>query len=120
MCKDSNCSEIKECLCPIRGIIEVVSKKWTICIVSLLEKNNPIRYKEIKDKLGGISPKALSDTLKILEKEGLIQRKGYSEMPPRVEYSLTEKGKELKTSLEPLVNWVKKNNKIDEKIKGIN
>jgi DNA-binding HxlR family transcriptional regulator len=108
MCEESNCTEVAECLCPIRGIIDVVSKKWTICIVSLLEKENPIRYNEIKNKLGEISPKALSDNLKVLEKEGLIERKFYSEIPPRVEYSLTKEGRELKTVLTPLVEWVQK------------
>jgi DNA-binding HxlR family transcriptional regulator len=108
LCEESNCAEVVECLCPIRGIIEVVSKKWTICIVSLLEKEDPIRYNEIKNKLGEISPKALSDTLKALEKEGLIERKAYPDIPPRVEYSLTKEGKELKTVLIPLVKWVQK------------
>ena len=108
MCEERNCAETLECLCPIRGIIEVVSKKWTICIVSLLEKEKPIRYNEIRNKLGEISPKALSDSLKVLEKEGLIERKFYSEIPPRVEYSLTTEGTELKTSLLPLVKWVQK------------
>jgi DNA-binding HxlR family transcriptional regulator len=111
MCKESNCNEMSECLCPIRGIIEVVSKKWTICIVSLLEKDIPIRYNEIRNKIGEISPKALSDNLKVLEKEGLIERKFYSEIPPRVEYSLTELGRELKTALLPLVKWVQKKKK---------
>ncbi|MFQ6128573.1 MAG: winged helix-turn-helix transcriptional regulator [Thermoplasmata archaeon] len=113
MCRESDCEEEEECLCPIRGIIDVVSKKWTICIVSLLEEKNPIRYNEIKSKLEEISPKALSDNLKVLEKEGLVERKVHPETPPRVEYSLTEDGKELKMALMPLVRWVqnKKKNK---------
>jgi DNA-binding HxlR family transcriptional regulator len=112
MCKESDCEEVAECLCPIRGIIEVVSKKWSICLVSLLDEKNPVRYNEIKSRLTEISPKALSDTLKVLEKEGLIERKVYPETPPRVEYSLTNDGKELKMALMPLVKWVqqKKNN----------
>ncbi len=112
MCGESDCEEAAECLCPIRGIIEVVSKKWSICIVSLLDEMNPIRYNEIKSRLTEISPKALSDTLKVLEKEGLIERNVYPETPPRVEYSLTNDGKELKIALMPLVRWVqqKKNN----------
>ena len=111
MCEESNCVGVVECLCPIRGIIDVVSKKWTVCIVSVLEEEKPIRYNEIKNKLGEISPKALSDNLKVLEKEGLIDRKVYSEIPPRVEYSLTKEGKELKLALMPLVKWVQKKEK---------
>jgi DNA-binding HxlR family transcriptional regulator len=106
MCRESDCEEVAECLCPIRGIIEVVSKKWSICIVSLLDEAHPVRYNEIKSSLKEISPKALSDTLKVLEKEGLVERKVYPETPPRVEYSLTNEGKELKIALIPLVQWV--------------
>jgi DNA-binding HxlR family transcriptional regulator len=89
----------------VRGILEVVSKKWTICIVSILDQEKPLRFNEIKDILQTISPKALSDILKILEKEGLIIRTLYSEIPPRVEYTLTSKGRELKRALLPLVDW---------------
>jgi len=112
MCRERECEEVAACLCPIRGIIEVVSKKWSICIVSLLDEKNPIRYNEIKSRLTEISPKALSDALKVLEKEGLIDRKVYPETPPRVEYSLTNDGRELKMALMPLVRWVqqKRNN----------
>lgn len=115
MGEECNCEERAECLCPIRGIIEVVSKKWSICIVSLLDKEQPVRYNEIKSRLAEISPKALSDTLKVLDKEGLIERNVYPETPPRVEYSLTNEGKELKIALMPLVRWVqhKKNNERD-------
>ncbi len=108
MCEETNCEEESECLCPIRGIIDVVSKKWTICLINLLEEKNPLRYNKIKSQLGQISPKTLSDILKILEKEGLIERKVYPEIPPRVEYTLTKEGKELKTALMPLVRWVQK------------
>lgn len=111
MCGETDCEEVTECLCPIRGIIDVVSKKWTICITGLLEKEKPIRYNEIKSKLRDISPKTLSDTLKVLEKEGLIERKVYPETPPRVEYSLTKEGKELKVALMPLVKWVQRKEK---------
>lgn len=115
MCRESDCEEVAECLCPIRGIIEVVSKKWSICIVSLLDGMNPIRYNEIKSRLTEISPKALSDTLKVLEKERLIERRVYPETPPRVEYLLTNDGKALKMALMPLVRWVqqKKDNNLD-------
>ena len=107
MCEESNCKGDEECLCPIRGIVDVVSKKWTICILTLLKKSRPLRYNQIKNKIDGISPKTLSDTLKALEQEGLIKRKIYAEIPPRVEYSLTNTGKELRVALMPLVRWVR-------------
>lgn len=97
-----------ECLCPVQGIIDVVSKKWAICIVNHLGRAKSLRYNEIKNQIGVISPKTLSDTLKVLEKEGLITRKVYPETPPRVDYSLTIKGSELKTALLPLLQWLEK------------
>jgi DNA-binding HxlR family transcriptional regulator len=109
MCRESSCADDVECLCPIRGIIDVVSKKWSICIISLLEKENSLRYSEIKNKLD-ISPKSLSNALKELEREGLVKRYIRPEAPPRVEYSLSDKGFELKIRLMPLVEWMREAN----------
>ena len=100
--------EEEECLCPVQGIIDIVSKKWAICIVDHLSRTKSLRYNEIKNHIGVISPKTLSDTLKILEREELIKRDVYPETPPRVEYSLTKKGNELKTALLPLLQWLQK------------
>jgi DNA-binding HxlR family transcriptional regulator len=95
-----------ECLCLVQGIIDVVGKKWAICIVNHLGRTTSLRYNEIRNQIGVISPKTLSDTLKALEKERLIKREVYTETPPRVEYSLTKKGNELKTALLPLLQWL--------------
>jgi DNA-binding HxlR family transcriptional regulator len=106
---DEKCKcEEGECLCPVQGIIDVVGKKWTICIVNHLGRVKSLRYNEIKNQIGVISPKTLSDTLKILEKEKLITRNVYPETPPRVEYSLTKKGNELQIALKPLLQWLQK------------
>jgi len=106
---DEKCKcEDEECLCPVQGIIDVVGKKWAICIVDRLGRVKSLRYNEIKNHIGVISPKTLSDTLKVLEKEGLIKRDVYPETPPRVEYSLTKAGNELKTALLPLLQWLQK------------
>lgn len=98
-CKDA-------CLCPITGIIDVVAKKWSVCIVSLLGSYECMRFNEIKRELAGISPKSLSDRLRELHKEGLIHKKVYAEVPLRVEYSLTEDGRSLFEALKPLMEWV--------------
>lgn len=100
------CDDSEECICPVQGIIDVVSKKWAICIVNHLGREPSLRYNEIKNTIGAISPKTLSDTLKVLEREGLISRKVSPESPPRVEYSLTDKGRELKIALVPLLKWL--------------
>lgn len=91
--------------CRIEGTIQLTSKKWTLMIIKTLMDHETLRYKELAAKLNGISPKTLSDRLKELEKEGIIQRHSYPEIPPRVEYSLTEKGIELGQSLRAIVDW---------------
>jgi DNA-binding HxlR family transcriptional regulator len=69
-----------------------------------------LRFSEIQNKLGNISPKSLSDRLKELQSIDLILRKAYSEIPPRVEYSLTEEGDDLKRSIIPLMDWAARKN----------
>lgn len=109
MNQDDHCLNMGDCYCSIKDILDVISRKWTICIVSILEKNTPMRFNEIKDVIKVISPKSLSDILRLLEKKGLINRIVYSEIPPRVEYTLNEEGLELKNALKPLVEWARKN-----------
>ncbi|OLS13988.1 MAG: transcriptional regulator, HxlR family [Promethearchaeota archaeon CR_4] len=111
MYDETLCNHSDESPCAVRGVLEIVSKKWVICITNLLERGKSLRYSEIKSFLSDISPKTLSDTLKVLERERLITRTVYPETPPRVEYLLTQDGEELKQALEPLVNWTRKREK---------
>ena len=106
MLEESNCKKEDLSLCPIRGIVDIVSKKWVICVLTSLKKDS-LRYNQIKKRIGKISPKTLSNVLKSLEQEGLIERRVYAETPPKVEYSLTDSGKELQMALIPLVEWVR-------------
>jgi len=100
------CSE--ECLCPVEGTLTTVSKKWAICIVSLLGvREEGYRFNELKRELEGISPKVLSERLKELQSEGLVNRVVKETSPPNVTYTLTEDGRELHTLLQPLVKWIK-------------
>lgn len=93
----------KERICQTK-IFNLISKKWTICIINNLGDGN-LRYNELKNSLS-CSSKTLSDLLKELEKEELVRRTVYSEMPIKVEYSLTEQGKKLRESLLPLFDWI--------------
>ncbi len=105
---NASCSqEVKSgvCLCPLEGIIEVISKKWTLQIIALLGNYSKLRFTGIQNKLVKISPKSLADKLKELKQEGLITRRAYAEIPPRVEYALTEEGEELLKSIVPLMEW---------------
>jgi DNA-binding HxlR family transcriptional regulator len=81
--KDSNHTHI--CLCPLEGIINVIGKKWVILVISIIGNHEKIRFNDIMQGLDGISPKTLADVLKDLQKEHLIYRESFSEIPPRVE-----------------------------------
>lgn len=105
------CGDAEPCLCPVEGIINVVSKKWAICIISHLgEKEEGYRFNELQRSLNGISPKSLSDRLKELDGEGLVNRDVEDSVPPKVTYTLTQDGIELHEKLKPLVEWVNKRN----------
>lgn len=91
--------------CPVRNIISRFSGKWSILVLCVLAENEATRFNEVAKAIPDISPKVLTDTLKNLESAGLVARKLYAEIPPKVEYSLTELGKSLMPHIESLVGW---------------
>jgi DNA-binding HxlR family transcriptional regulator len=95
----------EECVCVVGGPIDVIGKKWTLCIVVTLGNRPGIRFNGLLDALGGISPRTLSETLKALEAEGIVQRDAFKEVPPRVEYRLTPDGMRLREAVVPLMEW---------------
>lgn len=95
--------------CPVRNVISHFSGKWSILILCVLSENESTRFNSIQRAIPDISPKVLSSTLKILEEDRLVSRKVYPEIPPRVEYSLTEKGRSLIPVLGNLIEWALKN-----------
>lgn len=119
MSKESRCEQEGTehlCFCSLRGIIDVISKKWTLLIINALGNYEKLRFNGLMEQLEGVSPKTLSDTLKTLQKEKLIKKETFNEIPPRVEYSLTEDGKELRKAITPLLNWTAtKNGQTKEK-----
>ncbi|MEW6222511.1 MAG: helix-turn-helix domain-containing protein [Candidatus Hadarchaeota archaeon] len=121
-CKNVHCTikggkEI--CLCPADGIINVISKKWALSIIGTIGNNKKIRFNKIMENLEDISPKTLADRLKELEKSGLIEKEVFAEIPPRVEYSLTQDGVEVRDSIIPLMEWAsKKENHKNKKAKA--
>ena len=90
--------------CPVKGIIDVVSKKWTLLLVNALGTHDTLRFKDLMNLLG-ISPSTLSDTLKILVEQGLADRVSYNTIPPKVEYSLSRDGHEFREAILPLLRW---------------
>lgn len=91
--------------CPVRNVISRFSGKWTMLVLCVLAENEATRFNGIGRAIPDISPKVLTETLKSLEADGLISRKLYAEIPPKVEYSLTELGKSLMPLLGNLIEW---------------
>lgn len=91
--------------CPIRNVISRISDKWSLLILVNLQAQPVMRYKDIMAAIPDISQKMLSSTLKKLEEDHLINRKMYPEIPPRVEYSLTDMGKELMPAVQLMITW---------------
>ena len=98
------------CFCPLEGIMHIISKKWAILIINAIGTYGKLRFNRLIEELHGISPKTLSDRLKELQTKGLIERESFAEIPPRVEYSLTKDGAELRESVIPLLKWTIKRN----------
>lgn len=84
----------EQVVCPVAKTAEIVSGKWTLLIIRDLTTGTK-RFSELERSLAGISPKTLSERLSSLEREGVLHRRTFAEVPPRVEYSLTEKGQAL-------------------------
>lgn len=91
--------------CPVRNIISRFSGKWPLLVLCVLSTNDATRFNSIAKALPDISPKVLTDTLKNLEADGYILRKMYPEIPPKVEYSLSDLGKSLIPLINGLVEW---------------
>jgi DNA-binding HxlR family transcriptional regulator len=93
------------CLCPLEGVIDIISKKWALLIINEIGNHTRIRYNDLMKELGNISPKTLADTLKELNKYDLVRRESFNEIPPRVDYSLTNNGQELRRAIIPILQW---------------
>lgn len=91
--------------CPIRNVLSRFSSKWAMLILCVLSENEATRFNTISKAIPDISPKVLTETLRNLEVDGLVKRKLYAEIPPKVEYSLTELGKSLMPILNNLISW---------------
>lgn len=90
--------------CPSRTSLARIANKWTAMIVSALG-DGKLRFSDLRSTVDGISGKVLTDTLRDLERDGLVSRHVYAEVPPRVEYELTPLGRTLRTPLRALNRW---------------
>ena len=91
--------------CPVAKALELVGDRWTLLMVRDLLNEGARRFQDFQQSLSGIAPAILSDRLKLMEEHGLVTRRFYSDHPPRAEYVLTDKGKELGLVIGALAAW---------------
>ncbi len=92
--------------CPIRNVLARIGNKWTLATLYTLDKQGaPMRFRDIATANPDCSQKMLTQTLRGLEADGLVGRKVYPEMPPRVEYELTDRGRSFMPVMQQLMDW---------------
>ena len=97
--------------CPVATTVQLIGNKWKLLIIrNLLER--PWRFNELQKSLAGISQKVLTDSLRSMEKDGLVTRTVYAEVPPRVEYALSALGESMRPILDTMADWGSKYQKI--------
>lgn len=98
-------------ICPIRNVVARFGDKWSLLVLMVINGENIVRFNQLGRMIPDISTRVLSSTLKTLEADGLISRKVYAQVPPKVEYSLTDTGKSLIPLILQLTEWAQKNMK---------
>ncbi|MFC4114506.1 winged helix-turn-helix transcriptional regulator [Nonomuraea zeae] len=92
--------------CPSRTVIEVLANKWTLYVLAALRRQDgPMRFNDLRRLLEGITQKMLTQTLRALERDGLVRRTVYPTVPPRVEYALSELGVEVGRLTTAIADW---------------
>ncbi|MBI4392623.1 MAG: helix-turn-helix transcriptional regulator [Euryarchaeota archaeon] len=85
--------------------METLGRKWSVLVIGIVGNKARTRFHVLQAALPGISPRTLTDRLRELEEQGIVERQAYPEIPPRVEYSLTRQGEILRDALIPLLEW---------------
>lgn len=96
-------------ICPIRNVVARFGDKWSLLVLLVINSNVTVRFNELGRQIPDISTRVLSSTLKTLEADGLIDRKVYAQVPPKVEYSLTDTGRSLIPLIMQLTEWAQQN-----------
>lgn len=91
--------------CPVRDVLSRLGDKWSMLVLITLKANGTMRFSDIHKTIADVSQRMLTVTLRSLENDGLVARRVYAEVPPRVEYELTERGLSLIPHIEGLVSW---------------
>lgn len=93
------------CYCPLTGVINTLSKKYAMQLISIIGAHDSLRFAEVEDHIPAASSSTISSRLDEFQEAGLVTREQYNEIPPRVEYSLTQDGHEVRDRLKPLLKW---------------
>jgi DNA-binding HxlR family transcriptional regulator len=98
-------------VCPVRPLLDRMANKWSLLVIARLAeaRGSRLRFSELMRAVGGVSQRMLSTTLRNLERDGLVIREVFAEVPPRVEYELTERGKSFLIPVRTLISWLEAN-----------
>ncbi|TDD97230.1 winged helix-turn-helix transcriptional regulator [Actinomadura rubrisoli] len=94
--------------CPTRLILDRIGDKWSVLVLLSLAEG-PRRFTQLRDMIGGVTPKVLTQTLRAMQRDGLLTRHVFAEVPPRVEYALTPLGLSLQRPIEAIAEWAEEN-----------
>lgn len=90
--------------CPTRVVLDRICDKWTVLVIGALEDGS-LRFTELRARIGGVAPKVLTQTLRAMERDGLLTRTVHAQVPPRVDYELTPLGASLTAAIQALTDW---------------
>ncbi|ANA99667.1 marR family transcriptional regulator [Mycolicibacterium phlei] len=94
--------------CPTRIVLDRIGDKWTVLVVAILS-DGPLRFTVLRDRIGGVTGKVLTSTLRSMLRDGMVKRTAYATVPPKVEYELTELGLSLREPIDQLRAWAECN-----------
>jgi DNA-binding HxlR family transcriptional regulator len=94
--------------CPTRTVLDRIGDKWSTLVVLVL-LDGPQRFSQLRTRIGGVAPKVLTETLRRLERDGILTRTAFPEIPPRVEYELTPLGRSLEQPIRAITTWAETN-----------
>jgi DNA-binding HxlR family transcriptional regulator len=101
-------ADVYSARCPSRAALDLIADKWAVLVASCLV-DGPKRHSRLREQIGGISGKMLTRTLRELERAGLVERRIFPEVPPRVEYKLSPLGHSLREPVTALTDWAEEN-----------
>lgn len=95
--------------CLARSVLDTLGNKWSVLVIRRLAELHPQRFSELRRNLNGVSQRMLTETLRNLERDGLLTRTVYAVVPPKVEYALTELGSSFATQVDGMISWAGEN-----------